>query len=105
MAEEELNLFEFASRGAAKFCTRPSKVVRRQVRETGRGGMPGHDVPDHFVRKWEQRAVGGRGGRGGTPVIDCGFDRFRNGDRPEATSLPLQVDDDPAAVAVDEVAR
>ena len=46
MPEKELNLVQFSAGGMAQLCTRPAKIMRRQLGKAERSPVLFYDMPD-----------------------------------------------------------
>jgi hypothetical protein len=46
MPEKELNLVQFSAGGVAQLCTRPAKIMRRQLGKAERSPVLFYDMPD-----------------------------------------------------------
>ena len=106
MAQEELDLLEFATGQVTQPRARAAKIVRGQPLDAGVRGRRPDDIPKHFrrhpVAPDPTRLVDGS--KHGTlsdggcrrPRIDRGLDPQRDGHGPDMTALADQIGDDPA---------
>jgi hypothetical protein len=105
VAQEKLDLLEFATRQVTQSRTGAAKVVRCQVLDAGACRRNPDDVPKHLRRHpaapdpsglvdgAEHRALSDGGGR--CPGVDRGFDPPRDRHGPDVTALADQIGYDP----------
>lgn len=111
MAEEELDLLQFAAGGATESSTTPPKVVRRKFAHTDFRRELLDDVPNellHFAPNFpiathapEEATTGDSSGF--HPVIEETSHPIRDRDGPNVATLPAQVHDCPMAFTLLEV--
>jgi hypothetical protein len=110
VAEEKLDLLEFATGQVAQPRARAAKVVRGQLLDAGvRGGRP-DDIPEHLRRHpvapdsagLVDRAEYGAAGNGGgfRPCIDGGLDPLWDWHRSDVPALADKICTDPVLLTL-----
>src|SRR5664279_2398855 len=108
MAEQELNLFQFAAAGVAQLGARPAQVMRGDVFQPYAEAVAPHHVPDNvltdpvvpncsILADGAEHSPGADLGRRG-PAVQLLFGPVRNGYGPNMASLSNQVYDDPMSL-------
>ena len=108
MAEQELNLFQFAAAGVAQLGARPAQVVRGDVLQPYAAAVAVHDMPDNVLADAiapnrsilaggaEYSSAANLGRR--CPAVQLVFDPMRDRYGSNMTALPNQVHDDPMSL-------